>query len=179
MTDAFDWYVLPVNPEPWAIGDLSVGRKGKSVYPMVGRNHQLHNYKEAVKEALQEAYEPAWIEPPIDLLFFFYRRRDAYQTPQARGHRKHEADLTNLQKATEDALQGLLFKNDKDVRHIDSWMGDQSEVAEPCVVIGVRHLENTELQTSILKLMPLDVITRISEIRDSDLLENTFGDIPF
>ena len=162
----FQWFVLPVNPEPWAIGDLSVGRRGKAVFPQVGRNHQLHNYKEAIKEAIKETYEPVFLEPSIELAFFFYRRRDAYRTPQARGHRKHEADLTNLQKATEDALQGILFKNDKDVVHVDSWMGDQSETEEPCTVIAARSIEARERNQRILELLPHEVRARVSEIRE-------------
>lgn len=136
MSNEFVWFSLDVNPEPWAIGDLSVGRARGKVYPVVGRNHQLHNYKEAVKEAIGDP--GVWFEGGIELFFCFNRRRDAYKTPQARGHRKHEADLTNLQKATEDALQGILFKNDKDVVKVTSQMVEQSEMARGYVLIGIR-----------------------------------------
>lgn len=133
------WFVLDVNPEPWAIGDLSVGRKGGKMFPMVGRNQQLWYYQQAIKEALGKP--DLWIEGPIDLRFYFWRDRAEYQTPQARGHRKHEADLTNLQKATEDALQGVLFKNDKDVRHVVSWMMEQGPGVNGKVVIAIRPLD--------------------------------------
>lgn len=151
------WFVLDVNPEPWAIGDLSVGRRGGKVFPMVGRNHQLHNYKEAIKEAIGET--DVWIDGPVEFMFFFWRRRDAYTTPQARSHRKHEADMTNLQKATEDALQGVLFKNDKDCVYGTSWVVEQSEDAEPCVVVAVRPFDKSRALD-----LPADVYQRVQEI---------------
>lgn len=133
----YQWYILDVNPEPWAIGDLSVGRRGGKYFPMVGRNQQLHNYKEAVREELR-AYFPELLEGKIELKFYFWRRRDEYKTPQARGHRKHEADGTNLAKATEDALQGVLFKNDKDVSRMIWEIVDQGPDVTPRVVVGIR-----------------------------------------
>ena len=135
--DNWHWFVLDVNPEPWAIGDLSVGRKGGKVFPMVGRNQQLHMYKEAIKEAIGSP--DIWFDGKIELKFFFWRRRDDYKTPQARTHRKHEADGTNLSKATEDALQGVLFKNDKDVNHAEWTIVEQGPDVTPCVVIGIRQ----------------------------------------
>lgn len=138
MTESsWHWFVLEVNPEPWAIGDLAVGRRNGKMYPYVGRNNQLHMYKEAIKEELGSP--DVWFEGKIELRFFFWRRRDEYKTPQARGHRKHEADTTNLQKATEDALQGILFKNDKDVNDVHSVMVEQGPNVIPKVVIAIRQ----------------------------------------
>lgn len=157
MIGDWHWFVLDVNPEPWAIGDLSVGRRGGKAFPMVGRNHQLHNYKEAIKAELGD--DPGvWVDGKVELLFYFWRRRDEYKTPQARTHRKHEADLTNLQKATEDALQGVLFKNDKDVNRIHSRMVDQGPHVIPKVVIAIRPAETTPL------LMPEYITQRIHEL---------------
>lgn len=138
--NGYKWLVCEVNPEPWAIGDLSVGRRGGKTFPMVGRNHQLHAYKEAVKEALKDRDTP-WIEGKIELVFYFSRNIARYTSPQARGARSHEADLTNLQKATEDALQGVLFKNDKDVVHCESFIVGQSPDVKPLLVIGIREAQ--------------------------------------
>jgi Holliday junction resolvase RusA-like endonuclease len=139
--DGWYWFVLDLNPEPWAIGPLSVGRaKGGKMFPSVGRNTQLWHYQQAIKEAL--GAPDIFFEGKIELRFYFWRRRDEYNTPQARTHRKHEADLTNLQKATEDALQGILFKNDKDVSVIHSWMVQQGPDVEGCVIIAIRAAEN-------------------------------------
>ena len=137
MTDGWHWFVLDVNPEPWAIGDLSVGRRGGKAFPMVGRNNQLHMYKEAVKEELDNP--GIWFDGKIELKFFFWRRRDEYKTPQARTHRKHEADGTNMAKATEDALQGVLFKNDKDVNRMEWTVVEQGPDVIPRVVVAIRQ----------------------------------------
>lgn len=136
MDNDYHWFVLDVNPEPWAIGDLSVGRKGGKYFPIVGRNNNLHMYKEAVKEALGSP--DLWFDGKVELQFYFWRRRDQYKTPQARTHRKHEADGTNLSKATEDALQGVFFKNDKDVRRCVWEIVEQGEEITPCVIVGIR-----------------------------------------
>lgn len=130
------WFILEVNPEPWAVGDLSIGRKNGKMFPMMGRNQQLFAYKEAVKEEIGKP--ELFIEGKIELQFYFWRRRDEYTTPQQRGHRKHEADGTNMAKATEDALQGLLFKNDKDVNSMNWYIVEQGPDVTPRVVIGIR-----------------------------------------
>lgn len=132
----FTWYVLDVNPEPWAIGPVSVGRKNGKVFGTVGRNQQLYNFQQAVKEELGDGHE--MIVGPIELRIFLWRRRDEYQTPQARTHRKHEADATNMQKAIEDACQGVLFKNDKDVKYIRTYCVEQGPDVTPLIVLAVR-----------------------------------------
>lgn len=158
----WEWFVLDVNPEPWAVGPLSVGRKAGKVFPYMGRNDQLFHYKEAVKEELVGC--DLFLENcKIELQLFFWRRRDEYKTPQARTHRKHEADLTNLQKATEDALQGVLFKNDKDVKRIESRIVDQGPDVIPKVVLGVRKIGHDSIY------LPEWVTQRVRELdREAD-----------
>jgi Holliday junction resolvase RusA-like endonuclease len=136
MGNNWHWFDLDVNPEPWAIGDLSVGRRNGKFFPMVGRNQQLHNYKEAIREELGSP--DLWFDGQVELCIYFWRRRDEYKTPQSRTHRKHEADGTNLLKATEDALQGVFFKNDKDVQRAVWEIVKQGPDVEPRVVIGIR-----------------------------------------
>lgn len=134
--NGYRWFVLDINPEPWAIGDVGVSRRNGRVSAYVGRNNQLYSYQEAVREAI--GIENGMLEGKIDLKFFFWRNRPDYKTPNDRAHRKHEADLTNLQKATEDALQGILFKNDKDVNHIESFMVEQGPEVRGRVVIAMK-----------------------------------------
>jgi Holliday junction resolvase RusA-like endonuclease len=168
MTD-WQYFAIDINPEPWAIGPLSVIRQGGKMVPIVGRNTQLWHFKQAVKEAMgtQEM-----IEGPIDLKFWFWRRRDAYKTPQARTHRKHEADVTNLQKATEDALQGVLYKNDKDVKHIESIMVEQGEDVEPMIGIGIKPYSQR------LPWIPdtlQEMIDDLEAERGNELSDNSWG----
>lgn len=134
--DSYVWYILEVNPEPWAIGPVGYARRNGKMSAYVGRNAQLDAYKESIKEAIEE-FDPLMVEGKIALRFFFWRHQAAYETAQARTHRKHEADVTNLQKATEDALQGVLYKNDKDVVDVHSTMVDQSPTAPGRVVVGI------------------------------------------
>lgn len=170
------WYVLEgLNPDPWAIGPLSVGRKGpRGIYPIVGRNLQLDNYKKAVQEVLLQKYGPQdLIEGPIELGFFFWRVIDEYKTTQSRTARKHEADLTNLIKATEDALQGVLFKNDKDVkRFVKSEIVEQGPNAKPCVVIYAAPASTDKPD------LPDHVWAEINEQPELDYSDDA-DDIPF
>lgn len=129
-----DWYVLAVNPEPWRIGPAGVARKSGKLIPYVGRDQQLAAYKAAVAESIQPI---RFFEGKVELEFFFWRHRATYETQQARTHRKHEADITNMQKATEDALQGILFKNDKDTNHVESHIVAQGPNVTGKIVIRI------------------------------------------
>lgn len=128
------WFVLDINPEPWAIGPVGYRRSGGKMSAYVGQNKQLDAYKQAVREAILDL-DPIMEQGKVDITFFFWRNRAEYSTPQARTHRKHDADATNLQKATEDALQGILYENDKDNTHVESWMMEQGPGVTPRIVI--------------------------------------------
>lgn len=132
------WFVLRVNPVPWTAPEVAIGRKGGKVYPMVFSPEELRNYKEAIREELEKELEerhPEFvpIEDEIGLEFYFVRNIAVDATNARR--RTHVADATNLQKSTEDALQGLLFVNDSQVVHVQSVVIDQSEDAIPAVAI--------------------------------------------
>lgn len=131
------WFVLDVNPEPWAIGPVGYSRRGGKMSAYVGRNAQLDAYKEAVREALGAGHPK--ILGRVAIQFYFWRNRADYKTPQARTHRKHEADLTNLQKATEDALQGVLFDNDKDTNEVHAVLVEQGPDVPGRIVISVEE----------------------------------------
>jgi len=129
------WYVLPgINPVPWTSPEVSIGKKNGKMFPMVYASAELKTYKESVKEEMNDRYpelEP--IEDEVGLRLYFYRRLD-----EMKGNRRrkgHVADATNLQKSTEDALQGILFVNDKQVIHAESWVMAQHDAVEPCIII--------------------------------------------
>lgn len=154
------WYFLDVNPEPWAIGPVGYARRGGKMSAYVGRNDQLHHYKEAIKEAIR-SQQPVMFEGPFELTIWFWRSRDEYTTPQARTHRKHEADATNLYKATEDALQGILYANDKDNHHTEGFLVEQGPEVHGKVVLRIRTLG--------LVGLPADTPVRILDwIRNAD-----------
>lgn len=148
MSDNMRWYVLEVNPEQWAIGDVSVGRKNGKLYPSVGRNAELYNYQQAVKEILDGSQMLP--EGKYRLEFFFWRQQSVY-TGAKKKVKKNQVDATNLQKALEDALQGVLFGNDRDVVDIHSVIVEQGPDVRPLIVLGVEYL-GTRMSDTIFEL---------------------------
>lgn len=135
MSTGPQWFVLDVNPYPWKVPPFSPGRaKGGKLYVAAGRDQGLHSYKQAIREQL-ESMNIVKIEGNIGLYLFFWRSIPEYTTAQGRKARKHEADNTNLQKSTEDALQEYLFDNDRDVVFNQSLRFEQSKDAVPMVIV--------------------------------------------
>lgn len=130
------WYVIPVNPEPWAIGTPGIGKRGGKLTPYISPNPQLAAYKQAVQEALADA-EPL-PQGDYQLTFYFWRRLDSYETQSGRRHRKHAVDATNMQKATEDALQGVLFDNDRNVQDVRSIIVHQGSEVDGLVILEAK-----------------------------------------
>lgn len=136
------WYRIDgVNPEPWAVGPVGTGRKNGKVYAYIGPNAQLVAYQNAVREQLGDR-EISPLVGDVELTFFFWRRLDTYLTPHGRKAHKEEADSTNLQKGLEDALQGILFANDRSVKRITSEVVKQDPDIEPRIVIGAKRYES-------------------------------------
>lgn len=152
--DGMYYYDLPVNPEPWRIGPLTLGRrKTGQMFPSVGRDEQLYGYQQAVRECLFDDWNTFALPTGTKFRaeYFFWRRLDTYDTP-TRKVRKHEVDLTNMVKGTEDSLQariargtrkavsGVLFENDRDCVEQTSFIMAQGFDVEPRVVIGIQAL---------------------------------------
>lgn len=153
-----DWYHIPVNPEPWAIGPVGTGRRNGKMWAYVGQNQQLHAYQEAVRESL---FDPTTISidsgphkyyGSIHLVFYFWRQ-------VTREDRAHEADVTNMQKATEDALQGILYDNDRSTRQITSVLVDQGPLVDGKVIVGIAPFQPREfpkpVEELLLKVKPI------------------------
>lgn len=128
------WFVLDVNPYPWKVPPVSVGRRGGKMFPSFGRDEGLFAYKQSIKEQLARV-ETHMIPGSVALYMWFWRNMPTYTTHQGRTARRHEADTTNLQKATEDALQGILFENDKDVDFVQSYRVMQGQSVPPMLVL--------------------------------------------
>lgn len=126
------WYIIDdINPQPWAIGPLGVGRRPGGAYPYIGPNQQLQMYQKAIREQLADFEGLAW-EGDVALEFYLWRRIEKYRKSQA-----HQSDTTNLQKGLEDALQGIFFENDRVVRDIRSVVVEQSQTTTSRIVIRV------------------------------------------
>lgn len=134
-------FVLPVNPEPWKVGPAFKGK--------VSRDPSLYAYQQAVQEGLK-IQNPRMVDGPVTLELFFWHSRVRYQGAK-KVVVKNRVDLTNVQKSTEDALQGVVLKNDREVRAIRSYMMEDSEQTEGTVVVIVRPLDVDELAVGIMK----------------------------
>ena len=123
-----------INPEPWAIGKAfamrGLARAG------IAPNRKLVAFQQAAREALLAEYDPPLLTCPIKMHFFFSRAVEKTSYGDKSAHAMH-ADATNLQKALEDAFQGILYKNDNQVIDIHSSIVDQSTTAEPGIAIVV------------------------------------------
>lgn len=167
------WLYVPVNPEPWAIGPVGYSRRGGKMSAYVGRNQQLDAFKEAVAESVREQWGGL---PPLEgkmyLYFWFYRQRADYKTPAARTHRKHEADATNMQKATEDALQGILFGNDRDNIKVGSIVMEQAPDTVGGIVIRLTPVDPVRLRADAENFLPPQIraarIAHIGSLKEPD-----------
>ena len=160
------WLVLPLNPEPWRVGPVGVTRKN-GLRGFVGKDAQLEAYKEAVREAAEYDLREQGIDPEsvmlegsVELHLYFWRRQDSYEsTASGKQVRKHQVDLTNMVKATEDALIGLFYKDDKTVAIQHNHIMSQDFTTYPMVVIGVR-----ECAPPTLVELPSDTLRRVLDV---------------
>lgn len=123
--------MLDINPEPWAVGPLDLIRRGGKLAPTMGRNQQLHMYQQAVRDELYYKYgaaEGAPLAPGYALSFFFWRNTQ----------KANVADATNLMKATEDALQGVLLTNDREVVRNYSEIVAQGPDVQGGIIFSIR-----------------------------------------
>lgn len=132
--------VTHVNPEPWAVGKAYAARtKTGAVRGGISPNKKVQSYQRALKDELKDLpgikmHEPG--EHGLVLRLWFWRQIEV----ASRGERKssgHIADVTNLQKSTEDALQGILFENDSSIRFVVSEIVEQEVSTIPTIAIEV------------------------------------------
>lgn len=107
-------------------------------------DHPVHAYKATLLHAAREAYDgpPLQGRVQIDLLFLFPRPQRLIwkKRPMPRCEHVTKPDRDNLDKATLDALKGLLFVDDcQVVGSIDKLYAAGDE--QPCVLVSVQHGE--------------------------------------
>ncbi len=132
------WYVIEgINPEPWTSPTVSMGRINGKIVPRVFKSAALTAYQESLAEAMVTTYPDLQaVSGPVCLEFFFWRQLVRYEG-QRRRTTKNRVDATNLQKACEDAMQGVLIENDREVVHVSSWVIEQTAETEPLIVISL------------------------------------------
>lgn len=163
------WFIVPVNPEPWAVGPAGTARGASGIRAYVGPNPQVDNYKKAVASHIQSFYPHVHlVDVECEINFYFSKRLDRYVTASERSHMRHIADATNMQKATEDALQGIVITNDKLVRRVTSEIIDQNPDCEPFIVICVKSPYHAQWQIEI----PDEITQSVRQMSD-----NVFPDL--
>lgn len=121
--------ITGINPEPWTAPLFT--RTGQAY-----SESQLRAYKEALASTFKMKYPE--VEPTEDIYeitFLFWREMADYEIGDGRKSRRNRADATNLQKSTEDALQGILYHNDRDCQIIHSYIVEQGPDVRSAIVV--------------------------------------------
>jgi Holliday junction resolvase RusA-like endonuclease len=125
---AGEWTVAGINPEPWTSPEVSIGRRGGKMVPIVYKRERVRAFQEALHDYIRDECEkPELLSGELELSLYFWRQLEAPNSKRV--------DATNLQKSTEDALHGLLFDNDSQVRRVHSTIVEQSVGIHPLIVI--------------------------------------------
>lgn len=135
-----EWYIIEgINPEPWESPTAMVGRRAGGTFARLISSDKQRAFQEAVKETFPEQNpnaEKSSID--LDVTFYFWRQIPIYETTGRKTQKGGQvADATNLQKALEDALQGLLYVNDRQVKKVTSQIVEQDERTDPLILIHV------------------------------------------
>ena len=138
MWENYKVYALPLNPEPWAMGTAYAVKSGGGYRVKVPPDPTLMTYKNAVKDELT-LLGAELLPGDYSIYFTFSRQLAQYLTPTGKTSTRNAADATNMQKATEDALQGVLIHNDRDVVRVGSVIVDQGIKVIPFVVIEILY----------------------------------------
>lgn len=160
-------YYLPVNPEPWTVGKAYVRRGGGKSFAAVAPDKTLKTYQEAIRSELLER-GAMLLDPPYALEFYFWRQNAQYKSQKGRTMTRNTPDVTNMQKATEDALQDVLIGNDRDVVAVKSALVDVSIDEPGSVAIVVHELSDA---TQILPVYVTDAIAT-EEARQESIVQH-------
>lgn len=162
------WYIIEdVNPQPWAVGPLGVSKRAGKYIPFMGPNKQLVAFQNAVREELADFALPDY-RGELQLDFFLWRRIEEYGN--VRRIFSHRADATNIQKALEDALQGVLFVNDSQVRSVRTVVVEQSQMTRPRIVMRVAPFEAFDPD-----LIPQHIWNAIDKTPELSMADNSWG----
>lgn len=136
------FHITGINPEPWVAPEGAIGRKGGKVFVQFHKSAGLTGYQEAIREevVLQNGHLSEWLaarDEKLQVTFWLWRTLDASEVDDRRRTR-NVADATNMQKALEDALQGILYKNDRKNVDVRTIVVEQTSDTMPHITIEVR-----------------------------------------
>jgi Holliday junction resolvase RusA-like endonuclease len=156
MTATSQFFLIEgINPLPWRASEASTGRKNGKFKTTFHKSEELKAYQAAIKEDITNNYPdfvPIEAGEPIGLEFWLWRQRPQ-EEQDARKVRRSQADATNMQKALEDALQGLLFVNDRDVQQIQTVIVSQGFTVEPCIFIHLHGFNQWAVEERVNHLV--------------------------
>ena len=139
MSDFYEFHITGINPEPWVAPESAPGRKNGKMFVQVFQSDTVKSFKAAIKEEFVQ--QNGWWTKPLDghliVEFFLWRVLDQSEA-QDRRRRRNWADSTNCQKLLEDALQGILYDNDRGNRLVLTHMVEQTATTVPHVAIRIR-----------------------------------------
>lgn len=139
-----------INPEPWAASTFGITRGGGKHQFRAHKNQVLATYQKAVKDTVREKYpDHTLLRVPLDVEFFFWRQINKWQGESGAAQNQY-ADATNLQKALEDALEKVVYTNDRLVKRVRSWVVEQDEHTTPMIIARVVLLR-AELPSWVVK----------------------------
>jgi hypothetical protein len=139
------WVIAGINPVPYRNPIAEIRRApGKTKpYAQNVKDEELRRYQAAIT-AWGITENIPLLEPPYQIHFFWWRRLIRYQSESGRWVTKKRADQTNLQKATEDALQPSkdpqwngMITNDVHDRYSGGLIVEEEKDTEPLIVIQI------------------------------------------
>jgi len=137
------FFLSGINPEPWTAPEASVGRKNGGTFVQMHKTESLRAYQEAIREEFA-AQNPHWGGHPVigegkqaKVTFYLWRQLQSYEIGDGRRSQRNIADATNCQKSLEDALQGILYANDRCIADIRTVIVSQDQHTEPHIVIEI------------------------------------------
>ncbi len=141
------WYALDgINPEPWEAPEGSVARgKNGGFYVQMHKPHKVRSFQESVIEQFS-LQNPFWVgstDQLCEITFYLWRNMPSYESQTGRKAKANWADATNMQKALEDALQGILYDNDRQVIDVRTVIVEQGADIEPGIVIKFSLIEHS------------------------------------
>lgn len=153
-------YALPINPEPWVVGNAYVGRGGGKAFAKIAPDKTLKLYQEAVRAEL-EAQGAEMVPGKYSLDLYFYRQNAQYKDAAGRTRTRNTPDVTNMQKATEDALQGILIGNDRDVVSVSSHLVAAGVDVDPMVVVHLTY--GVEPSEPVIPRVAMDAVLKLRD----------------
>lgn len=130
-------WITGINPEPWSAG--TAYKRGPHAVG-IAKDGKLRAYQDALIDEFPVQNPNQTMldknDTKLDVSFYFWRQTAANGAV---------ADATNMQKATEDALQGLLYSNDRNNHKVSSTIMEQTPTTEPCIMIVVDHFRRDRI----------------------------------